>query len=144
MSHSRYPTRSAGPNGHSGNFNRSGEEPVQEPGVDQYNAGEEEKCPRSLDNLEVAKDRRNTKRNDPGVEAHAQPTERLGRHSADELSSYRDTDQYARQDLRDQLDRRHCKQASAEIRNSRKRRLGKTYDTQRSAELAFLESLVVQ
>jgi len=78
------------------------EETVEQDGINNYDAEKEQIGPGSRHELRIPQNRRHAEANDPGVETHADPPERLGVDLTNEPGAERHADEQARHDRRRQ------------------------------------------
>jgi len=120
------------------------EEPVQQPGVHQAYRGEHRERRRALDQGELLQQCRDAVSNHPGVETHADATESLGPHVANDPHAKRDSDDQARKNVRQQADAIGHEHPGEVVRGSGKRRFGEPHEPEAGAEVLLGKPLVTQ
>src|SRR5215475_4424628 len=93
------------------------EKAVEEPSVGQNHARKKEKCARTLNNFEVAKNGRHTEADDPRIKTHTKPPEGLCGHTTNDSSPDRHTDKHTWENLWDKSHRGRREQARNQISN---------------------------
>jgi hypothetical protein len=81
----------------------AGEKSPKEPGVDDYDPGQEQERPWTFNDFDIPQDSGNTEGDNPRIETHTNAAKRFRTHTLNDESSDRNSYQHTRQDLRDQL-----------------------------------------